>query len=68
MWCERLQLFRLEKPPQRNLTADSIDQCSTKQHSIMDRTEYERMRFTHGHHYPARSRKSKVFHPEVLSK
>jgi len=26
---------------------------------IMDRTEYERMRFTHGHHYPARSRKSK---------
>merc|ERR1719471_1368450 len=25
----------------------------------MDRTEYERMRFTHGHHYPARSRKSK---------
>merc|ERR1719471_2436364 len=25
----------------------------------MDRTEYERMRFTHGHPYPARSRKSK---------
>ena len=32
----------------------------------MDRTEYERMRFTHGHHYPARSRKSKVFHQKFI--